>query len=100
MTKEQQKRTTPQCDGFDEYEIEAWLERLQSYPVKLIEQLDTGGAYEMERFSIVKLENGKYATIYESGCSCYGPEDADIDLHPTLASAKQALKAYKKERAE
>lgn len=83
---------------FDYYVLEAWIDRLQSVPVKIIESIDLGGAYEVNSFHVVKLENKKYATIYESGCSCYSSEDAEIDLHPTKRSAMAALDAWKKEQ--
>lgn len=84
--------------GFSDYEIEAWLERLGSNPIKTIKSEDVSGSYEMEKFSILELENGKFATVYESGCSCYDSSDAQIELHPDLKSAEDSFDKWEKSR--
>lgn len=59
------------CIGLDSYEIEAWIGTLKSMPVKVIEQGDQSASYEMEKMHVLLLENGEFATVHESGCSCY-----------------------------
>ena len=78
---------------FADYEISAWIMRLGSFPVECIKTGDAGESYVKEQFHVVKLENGKFASIHESGCSCYEASNAEIDLHP---NQKSAMTAYRK----
>lgn len=75
------------CNFFDEYEIDAWLPTLGSAPAKLLASHDRSESYEMDRAAVVQLENGKYALITESGCSCYDTGDAQIELFPSQGRA-------------
>lgn len=70
------------------WELEAWIYRLGSVPIKLIKEQDLSEPYEMEMARVFLLENGKYALVIESGCSCYEPRDAEIEIFP---NEKQAL---------
>ena len=73
------------------YEFKAWA--LDSPPVELIHSQDHSESYEMDRKHVFKLENGQYALISESGCSCYEASDAQIILFPTEEKAKEAFVA-------
>lgn len=86
-------------DGFADYEIDNWIESLGSNPIKTIKSEDVSGSYEMEKFSILELENGKFATVYESGCSCYYSSNANIKLHPDLKSAEASFEKWEKSRS-
>jgi len=78
-------------EGMESYEIEAWINQLGSMPKKVLKSGDYSGSYEMDCARVVELENGQFAFITESGCSCYDTSDADIELKP---NEKEALKAF------
>lgn len=69
------------------YEIRVWKDRLGAIPIKTIAMEDFSESYEMTRARVLKLENGKYALVTESGCSCYESEDAEIDVQPNKKAA-------------
>lgn len=82
----------------DDYKLEYWIGTLGSIPVKEIAHGDYSQSYEMDRMMVYELENGKYATILEVGCSCYDSADAQIDLFPTKKAAMTSFEAYEKDR--
>ena len=73
--------------GIDKWEIEAWITRLGSMPIKVIDRCDSSEYYSTTKFTILKLEDGNYATVEENGCSCYTAEDAEIEVFPTKEKA-------------
>lgn len=81
----------------DDYELKAWIGTLGSMPVERVAHEDYSAAWEMDRAHVFRLENGQFALVTESGCSCYEPEGASIDLHPTLESAMKSFETWKKE---
>lgn len=80
-----------------DYELKAWIGRLGSVPVKLIASEDKSESYEMDKFHVFELEDGKFATIIESGCSCYEPSQALIELFPTEEGAMESFNEWKKQ---
>lgn len=84
--------------GIDEYDVEAWIAMLESVPIESIKQVDHSRSYDMARGHLFKLENGKYATVFEEGCSCYTPENAQIELFPTLERALDSFKRWDDEQ--
>lgn len=79
--------------NLDEWEIKEWISRLGSMPIEIIENCDRSAAWEVTRFKVLKLENGKYATVEENGCSCYDARDADIEI---FSSKKEAVAQFEK----
>lgn len=59
-------------------------------PVEQLVSIDESGGYEVSSMHVFKLLNG-YAIVYESGCSCYDPSEADVSLYPNLEGVKEAL---------
>ncbi len=90
--------TNPAPIEISKYELEAWLPRFGAAPKKVIECVDVSECYEMEKFWVVELESKQYATVHESGCSCYGHEDAQIDLHRTKRDAMKSFNAWKSQQ--
>ena len=88
------KRT---CEGLDEWEIKSWLHRLGSFPIRRIDHADHSESYTMDEGHVLALENGQFALVTESGCSCYSCDDADIDLFPDYSSAKDAFDKWDRE---
>lgn len=82
--------------GIDEYEIKSWLPKLGSIPIERVAYKDMSESYEMERAHVFRLENGQFALVTESGCSCYDYEDAVIDLFPDLKSAMESFDKWVK----
>jgi len=80
-----------------EYEFKDWIPQFGSTPIELIKSEDRSPSYEMNRFHVFKLENCQYAAVFECGCSCYEPGQADIDLHPTELSAIGAFEKWRSE---
>lgn len=78
------------------YDFAYWLPRFESHPIRLVVSGDHSESYEMERFHVFKLENGKFATVHECGCSCYESEDASIDILPTLSKAMSQFEEWEK----
>lgn len=71
------------------YKTENWIKKTQSNIVQTIVSDDKSEMYEVDKFWIVKLENGRYATILEQGCSCYDSESAEIDILPDESAARE-----------
>lgn len=69
------------------YEPECWFDKLGSHLKKRIRYSDFADSCEVFSASVYELENGKYAFITESGCSCYQSEDAEIVSNLNLAEA-------------
>lgn len=86
--------------GVDKYEIDAWIERLGSQPKERVAHHAGYEYYSINRIHVFLLENGQYAVVTESGCSCYCSEDANIDLHPNKQSAMKAFNDWMKENRE
>lgn len=84
----------------DKYEIEAWIDRMGSAPVRGLCQMDLSESYTMCKATVFELRNGTYALVTEEGCSCYHYDDAQIDLHPTLNRAMDALDKWRRENSE
>lgn len=72
------------------YEFDVWIHTFHSIPIKVIRSVDHSQSYVMDRRHVFLLENGKYAFVRESGCSCYIPMDAEIDLCSSLEDVKRA----------
>lgn len=87
------------CEGLDTWEVEAWIERLGSTPVERIKFRDESQSYEMDMIHLLRLENGKYAVVTESGCSCYDSSQAEIEVFPTLERAEESFKEWEKDHA-
>ena len=84
----------------EEYEIEAWIIRLGSMPKEVIEWCDRSEDYSTCRFLILKLEDGNYATVEESGCSCYSSSEANIEIFSTKAEARDRFDKWCRLRDE
>lgn len=82
----------------DKWELEAWIHRFGSMPVERIAHEDISGDYQMTAAHVYRLENGQFALVTESGCSCYDSSDADIDLFPTQDAAMDAFSKWIKAR--
>lgn len=80
----------------EKWELEDFIERLQSVPVDRVAFEDRAGSYETRQVSVWKLENGQYAVITESGCSCYDRSSADIEHFPSKKSAMASFEKWKK----
>jgi hypothetical protein len=78
----------------DKYDLEAWIFRLGSTPVERVAHEDKSGSYEMNQAHVYRLENGRFALVTESGCSCYSNSDADIDLFPDQAAAMASFEKW------
>jgi hypothetical protein len=75
------------------YEREYWEPILKSKITEVVISDDESPSYEMDKFWIVGLENVKYATIHECGCSCYESSKAEIEI---LASKDACKEQYEK----
>lgn len=79
------------------YEIESWISRLQSYPIRIVKRVSNPNvSYEVDQATIFELEDKRFALVTESGCSCYSSSEADIDLFPTEKEALEALNKWMK----
>lgn len=74
-----------------EYAIKAWIGEFGSYPVKEVASANWSECYEMDAAHVFQLENGKYAYVRESGCSCYDYSDAYIVI---LDSEEDAMTKF------
>lgn len=83
-------------EGISKWDIEAWIMRLGSMPTKRLAHHDFSGEWEMNRAHVLALENGQFALVTESGCSCYSSSDAEIDLFPTEKAALESFDKWKK----
>lgn len=79
------------------YKFEAWNEKLGSKPKSLLDTADYSKDYDMDQMHILELENGKYATVIEKGCSCYDSSDAEIEVHPNKEKALEIMDVYVRE---
>lgn len=75
----------------DPAEIEKWLPTLGSMPEECLAWRTFDESYQMIQAHVWQLENGNYALIVEEGCSCYDPDDAQIELFPRLHTAIDAF---------
>lgn len=87
-------------EGLEDYEIKYWLRRLGSHPVKRVKHGIGEEDYSIDRIHVLELENGRYATVVEYGCSCYSSEEAEIDLHPDFESANNSFKKWLKDSSD
>lgn len=76
------------------YEFKEWIPIFQCDPIELIISENRNEDYEMNRAHIFLLDNGKYAFVGESGCSWYGPEEAQIEICPDLDSANNLFNKW------
>ncbi len=76
---------------------EYWKDKLGSKVLEEIRHADHSASYEMDEAHVYKLENGQYALVTESGCSCYSSSDAVIDLYPDEATAVEQFDKWEKE---
>lgn len=88
---------TNKLEGIDEYEIDAWIDRLGSMPIETVAHSNKSEAYEMNRAHVLKLADNRYALVTESGCSCYSSSDACVDLFPDKESAMIQFRKWQKE---
>lgn len=82
--------------GIDSWDLSAWIEKLGSIPVERIKFVDRSEGYSIEQAHLFRLENGKYAVVIESGCSCYSSSDAQIEVFPTFQRAEESFKEWEK----
>ncbi|KHD88860.1 MAG: hypothetical protein OM95_07015 [Bdellovibrio sp. ArHS] len=73
------------------YEFDYWKSTQGFEPIELLATYDNAVSYEMSCLHVFKLKRG-YATVHESGCSCYCSGDAEIEIFPTLVALKESLK--------
>ena len=84
--------------GIDDYEIKAWIVQLGSMSIKRLLHANYGESYEIDTSHVFELENGKFAYVNESGCSCYSPENATIDVLPTFELAEKKFREWETEQ--
>jgi len=70
------------------YQNEYWAAIAGANIVEVIAEEDHSECYEVDEKHLYKLENGRYAVVRESGCSCYSLADADVTTFDTLAAAQ------------
>lgn len=80
------------------YEINDWIKKLKSMPIEEIAHADYSEPYEINVFHVFELKDGKFATVYECGCSCYTNEDAQIEIFPTKDKAMDKFNEYETEQ--
>lgn len=74
------------------YGIETWKNKIIGFePTKHIASGTGHEDYSKNQVHLFKTKRG-YALVWESGCSCYGVEDAEIELFPTLKAAEVVLR--------
>jgi len=78
-------------EGWD-YEFRYWKNTIGFEPVELVFSEIGPEDYSMNRAHVFKLQGGNFASVYESGCSCYSPDEASIEFHPTSEIAIQSAK--------
>lgn len=84
--------------GIDDYELKEWITQFGSMPVRRLLHGDYSRSYEMEVSHVFQLENGKFAYVNESGCSCYSPDKASIDVLPTFELAEKKFREWETEQ--
>lgn len=75
------------------YEFHCWEPYFGSSAMELVKSEDRSESYEMNRAHVFKLKNRKYAFVGESGCSCYVPSNATIEI---FTNKQAALAAFNK----
>lgn len=71
-------------------ENEYWAVRAGSQIVAVIADETGDEDWSTNRKHLYGLENGKFAVVRESGCSCYTLADADIDVYESQEQAEAA----------
>ncbi len=84
--------------GVESYEIKEWIDAFGSVPIERIAHMDVSQSYEMDRAHVFSLKSGKYALVVESGCSCYEPSQASIELFPSERAALEAFHKWGKSK--
>ncbi len=74
-----------------DYQFNYWKGTTGFEPVELIASEDISGSYEMDAMHVFRLKRG-YAIVHESGCSCYSPDWASIDILENLDAVRESLK--------
>lgn len=77
-------------------EFQYWRKNEWFNPVKIVAQADTSESYKMDRTTLFQNKNRSYVLAYESGCSCYSPENAKLELFPNMKTVKAHLKTVPK----
>lgn len=73
-----------------------WEATPGSEPVKIVAEEDRSQDYETDSITVFELENGKFAVVIESGCSCYdSSSDAAIEVHATYEEAMKSFNDWK-----
>jgi N-acetyl-gamma-glutamylphosphate reductase len=80
----------------EQYELKNWIIVMGSFPVEEIRHEDMSESYTKRSFHVFKLENGRFATVLEEGCSCYSSEQAVIDVHADFRTADEKFEAWVK----
>jgi hypothetical protein len=75
------------------YQNEYWAAAAGANIVEVIEEENTSADYEVQERHLFKLENGRFAVVEESGCSCYSLMDANIETFDTKEEAQAAYNA-------
>ena len=75
------------------YEFEAWEKEMGGTPDRLLASHDRSKSWEMERAHVFRIRPGRYVFIHESGCSCYVPSEASIEV---FGNERDAMARYKK----
>lgn len=75
------------------YQNEYWATLAGSNIVEVLAEEDRAESYEVHEKHLYKLENGRFAVVSESGCSCYSLADADVETFDTLVAAQAAYDA-------
>jgi len=89
-TQEEQKKELAKRYS---YEFAYWLPKMQSFPTEEREHCDRSAGYETDTIHVFKLEDGNYAVVTESGCSCYGADEAEIEV---FSKEEEAIQLYEK----
>lgn len=72
----------------------SWETQFGSKAIRTIASEDQSADWEVNAFHVYELENGKYATVYESGCSCYDSNDAQIEVYDTEEEAMAEFNSW------
>lgn len=89
------EKTQRLIDQFN-YELPYWEGRLGFEPIDVLASENLSGSYEMNAAHVFKCKRG-YAIVSESGCSCYEPSWAKIDIVPDLDAVRESLKNQAKD---
>lgn len=77
-------------------ENEYWSAIAGANITEVIAEEDTSADYEVTARHLYKLENGRFAVVEESGCSCYSMSDAHIETFDTEKAAQAAYDALQR----